>query len=499
MKLEYKAGALTEPGPMTAVLLEKDQADLSARPELAAFSGLIQPLIPRFKDGALKELPLKTEGGWLLLVSLGRAGPPQARLVEAAAAAVKMALNLGGRRLDLILPEAEGPKSPPEERAAAALELAALGGLLALYRPDGLKKSPPRLRPALTRLRLWGRDIKKPSALLRWAKVTAEAVCLARALGDEPGNLLYPESFARRAADLARTRGPETRKGLKVRVLDEKGLAREKLNLLLAVGGGSRRPPRLVTLTYQGAPARAAPPIVLVGKGLTYDSGGLSLKPAASLAAMHTDMAGAAAVLAVILAAADMKLPLNLAAILPLAENMPGGGAYRVGDVHLSRSGRSVEITNTDAEGRLVLAEALTLAGEMRPAAVIDVATLTGASAVALGSNCAGLFTDDDQLRAGLLAAAGAAGENLWPLPLLDEYEELLESQVADLVNAPAAAQGGAINAALFLRKFAPANCPWAHLDIAGPARTAKARPGFPVGASGFAMRTLLRYLAGRP
>jgi leucyl aminopeptidase len=236
--------------------------------------------------------------------------------------------------------------------------------------------------------------------------------------------------------------------------------------------------------------------VVLVGKGLTYDSGGLSLKPPASLAAMHTDMAGAAAVLAVILAAADLELPLNLAAVLPLAENMPDGGAYRVGDVHLSRSGRSVEITNTDAEGRLVLAEALTWAGEMNPAAVIDVATLTGACAIALGGNCAGLFTGDDRLRADLLAAAAAAGENLWPLPLLDEYEELLDSPVADRVNAPVAAQGGAVNAALFLRKFAPPGCPWAHLDIAGPARTAKARPGFPVGASGFAVRTLLRHLA---
>ena len=485
MKLEFKAGVLTEPGPMTAVLLE--EGDPGARPELAAVSGLIKPLMRRFKDGALKELPLKTAGGWLLLVSLGRgarAGTP-ARLVEAAAGAVKMALSLGGRRLDLILPE--GPKPTPEDR----LELAALGGLLALYKTDGLKSSP-RSRPGLTRLRLWGRDIKNGPELIRRAEATAEAVCLARALGDEPGNLLYPESFARRAAELARARG------LTARVLDEKGLAREKFNLLLAVGGGSRRPPRLVTLAYQGARSKAAPPMVLVGKGLTYDSGGLSLKPAAGLAAMHTDMAGAAAVLAVILAAADMKLPLNLAAVLPLAENMPDGGAYRVGDVHRSRSGRSVEITNTDAEGRLVLAEALTWAGEMRPAAVIDVATLTGACAVALGPNCAGLFTDDDRLRDSLLAAAGASGENLWPLPLLDEYEEFLESQAADLVNAPAAAQGGAINAALFLRKFAPAGCPWAHLDIAGPARTGKARPGFPLGASGFGVRTLLRHLAGR-
>ena len=488
MKLEFKAGVLTKPGPMTAVLLEEGQADLGDRPELAAVAGRISPLFPSFKPGFLKELPLKTEEGWLFLVGLGRppgasGGYPPARLVEAAAAAVKMALSLGGQSLDLILPELKSPLP------AEALELAASGGRLALYKPDRWKSSP-EARPTLARLRLWGQNIKNGAALVRRAEVTAEAVCLARALGDEPGNLLYPESFARRAVSLGRGRG------LKTRVLAGKDL--DKFKLLQAVGGGSRQGPRLVTLAYQGARSRTAPPVVLVGKGLTYDSGGLSLKPAASLAAMHTDMAGAAAVLAVILAAADLKLPLNLAAILPLAENMPDGGAFRVGDVYLSRSGRSVEITNTDAEGRLVLAEALTLAGEMNPAEVIDVATLTGACAVALGSGCAGLFTNDEGLKAALLASASAVGENLWPLPLLDEYEELLDSQVADLVSAPTQAQGGAVNAALFLRKFAPPDCPWAHLDIAGPARTAKARPGFPVGASGFAVRTLLRHLADR-
>jgi len=494
MKLEFRAGVLTELGPLTAVLLEEDPADLGGRPELAAVAGRIQPLIRLFRPGGLKELPLKTEKGWLILVSLGRRAAlgtgveiAPARLVEAAARAVEMALKLGGRRLDMILPgRLDDPAPSPED----TLELAALGGRLALYQPDRLKSSP-KARPSLAQLRLWGRNIKNGAELVRRAEVTAEAVGLARALGDEPGNLLYPESLARRAAALARVRG------LKVQILEEKGLARERYSLLLAVGGGSRRPPRLVTLTYQGARVRTSAPVVLVGKGLTFDSGGLSLKPRENLAAMHTDMAGAAAVLAVILAAADLKLPLNLAAILPLAENMPGGAAYRVGDIHLSRSGRSVEITNTDAEGRLVLAEALTKAGELKPAAIIDVATLTGACAVALGQNCAGLFANDDRLRTSLLAAAAAAGENLWPLPLLDEYEELLDSPVADMINAPAAPQGGAISAALFLRKFVPAGCPWAHLDIAGPARTAKARPGFSVGASGFAVRTLLRHLAG--
>jgi leucyl aminopeptidase len=224
----------------------------------------------------------------------------------------------------------------------------------------------------------------------------------------------------------------------------------------------------------------------------------MSLKPAASLDSMKTDMAGAAAVLAVTLAAAQLKLPVNLTAVMPLAENMPDGAGLRVGDVIAGRSGRTVEITNTDAEGRLILADALALAGEMKAAAIIDVATLTGACAVALGDRCAGLFTGDAALRDELTASAGDAGEHIWPLPLLKAYEKNLKSDTADCVNAPLVPRGGAINAALFLRKFVPAATPWAHLDIAGPGRTGTARPGFPVGASGFAVRTLLNFLGRR-
>ncbi|MGL4207819.1 MAG: leucyl aminopeptidase family protein, partial [Candidatus Adiutrix sp.] len=224
---------------------------------------------------------------------------------------------------------------------------------------------------------------------------------------------------------------------------------------------------------------------------------GISLKPAGAMEGMKTDMAGAATVLAVILAAAELKLPLNLVALMPLAENMPDGRAMRVGDVFTSRSGQTVEITNTDAEGRLILAEALTLAGEMNPAAIVDVATLTGACAVALGDLYSGLFCQDSTLRTKLLDAATLMGENLWPLPFVDEYEDNLKSETADMLNAPAVPRGGAIHAALFLRRFAPPNIPWAHLDIAGPGRAAKARPSTTIGATGATVATLIAWLKG--
>ena len=488
MKLQYQGGLPAKNVDEAAVFLfEEDGADLKKRPDLAVFKDIVGPLLKagQFKAKALATLPVKTARGWLFLVGLGALAKLRpAGLMEGAAAAVQMALARRVKQLDLVLPPANAAIGAEE-----ALELAAVGSRLALYKQTEFK-SDPGPEPSLALVRLWSeKGPAEGAAAVERGRVAAEAVCLARRLGDRPGNVLYPESFAAEAAALAKPLK------LKVKILDEKALAKEKMNLITAVGQGSVRPPRLVTINYQGGRAGEAP-VVLVGKGITFDSGGLSLKPAGSLEAMKTDMAGAATVLAAIIGAAEMKLPLNVTAVMALAENMPDGGAMRVGDVFTTRSGRTVEITNTDAEGRLVLAEALTWAGEMKPAAVIDVATLTGACAVALGDRCAGLFSDDGPLRESLLAAAGAAGENIWPLPLLDDYEDNLKSETADLINAHLVPRGGAINAALFLRRFAPKEAAWAHLDIAGPGRAGKARPGTTVGASGFAVRTLLRFLS---
>lgn len=485
MRMRFKSGKIEKTAADAAIFLFEGQNDLKNRPELEAVRDTVRPLLKdgRFKPSRLGELPLNADKGWLFLIGLGhedKADP--AAIIEASALAVKMALARNTRKLEIVPPPV--PSISPED----VLELAVVGAVLGLYSQTEFK-SDPGPKVVLEEISFLGEGLKNGSALIERARVMGEAVCLARRLGDQPGNVLYPESFAREAVSLAKPLK------LKVSVLDEKSLAKEKMNLILAVGRGSVHPPRLVTVTYQGA-AAGRKPVILVGKGVTFDSGGMSLKPSGSLEGMKTDMAGAAAVLAVILAAAKLKLPVNVVAVMPLAENMPGGDGVRVGDVIVSRSGKTVEVTNTDAEGRLILAEALTLAGEMKPATVIDVSTLTGACAVALGDGCAGLFTDDLSLRENLTAAAGSVGENVWPLPLLDEYESSLKSETADMVNAPGVPRGGAINAALFLRKFAAAGIPWAHLDIAGPGRTGKARPGYPVGASGFAVRTLLRYLA---
>ena len=484
MRLQYKAGFPAEPIKNLAVFLfEDDRADLENRPDLAAIRDIIAPLLKtgQFKPKALAELPVKLEKGWLFLAGLGaRPKLKPAGVLEGAALAVKMAEARCCQNLDIFLPETEAIT------AESILELAVCGSRLAAYQQTEFK-SEPGPPQSITGLRFMGSGaIKNAAAIMACGEATADAVCLARRLGDCPPNILYPESFASEAKALA--------KGLKVDVLDEKALKKERLNLIMAVGSGSARGPRLVTIKYQGNGNRR--PVVLVGKGVTFDSGGLSLKPAGSLEAMKTDMSGAAAVLAVVLAAARLKMPINLTAIMPLAENMPDGASVRVGDVITSRSGRTVEITNTDAEGRLVLADALTLANGMKPAAIIDVATLTGACAVALGDRCAGLFSDDEELRGQILAAAQAAGEIIWPLPLLAEYEESLKSETADMVNASGVPRGGAINAALFLRRFVDSAVPWAHLDIAGPARAGKGRPGTPAGATGFAVRTLLRFLS---
>lgn len=489
MRIQFKAGILEKSSGSAAVFLfEDDQPALANRAEAAAYKETIERLVKNkeFKASALAELSVKTHGGWLFLVGLGKAEDlSPGRMLEAGATAAKMAEARNLKELDLIMP---GLK---HLLPGDALEQAAVGCLLSSYRQGEFKSQAPPA-PSLKTVRLWSKQVKKGAEILKTAEISARAVMRARRLGDMPPNLLYPQSFADEAKSLLKDLD------IKIKLFDEKALTKQKLNLILAVGAGSSRGPRLLELKYQGAKKASDKAIVLVGKGVTFDSGGMSLKPAGSLEGMKTDMAGAATVLAVIAAASELKLPLNITALIPLAENMPDGGGFRVGDVLASRAGLTVEVTNTDAEGRLILADALALAAEMKPAEVIDVATLTGACVVALGDRCAGLFCDDGRLRNDILAAARQAGENFWQLPLLQDYEELLKSDTADMVSAHTVPKGGAINAALFLKRFAPKDSPWAHLDIAGPGRAAKASPGTPAGASGFAVRTLIKHLAAK-
>ncbi len=280
-------------------------------------------------------------------------------------------------------------------------------------------------------------------------------------------------------------------------MLDEEALAAEGMGALLAVGQGSARPPRLVALEHAPKGHEQDKPLILVGKGITFDSGGISLKPAANMQQMKCDMTGAAAVLAAIAALAEEDAPRRVIGLLACAENMPGGTATRPGDVVRAASGDTVEITNTDAEGRLALCDALAYAQKQwTPAAIIDMATLTGACAVALGTELAGLFCDDEDLAERISAAGGVGGENYWRLPLWQPYAEQLKSEVADICHT-GPREGGAINAALFLRHFVREGVRWAHLDIAGVDWNAKKTPLCPVGASGFGARTLLELARG--
>jgi len=340
-----------------------------------------------------------------------------------------------------------------------------------------------------------GLDAEQLAEGTRRGLAVADAVCLARDLVNEPPSALTPTRFAEVA-----TAHAEGRPGVTVEVWDEHRIADERLGGLLGVARGSAEPPRLLKFSYEPAePASVdgrVPHIVLVGKGITFDSGGLSLKTADGMVTMKTDMSGAAAVLAAIGACSELGVPVRVTAIAPTTENMPGGRAIKPGDVLTIRDGHTIEVLNTDAEGRLVLADGLTLARELQPDAIIDLATLTGACVVALGSHIAGVFGSDEGLIGRVRAASGRAGEGTWPLPLPDEYRSHIESEIADMKNVGKAGQAGAIAAALLLARFVD-GVPWVHLDIAGPARSDEDNGILAKGGTGFGVRTLLELLEG--
>ncbi|GAA3035139.1 leucyl aminopeptidase [Actinokineospora globicatena] len=320
---------------------------------------------------------------------------------------------------------------------------------------------------------------------LRVALVRAEAVVLARDLVSEPGSVLTPVAFADRAVEVARATG------LDCEVWDERRIAEERLGGLLGVAGGSRNPPRLVRLRH--LPDNPAAPIALVGKGVTFDAGGLSLKPTPQMIDMKADMAGAATVLAAMSALVPLSCPRPVEAWLPLTENMPTDDPMRIGDILRVRNGTTVEIRNADAEGRLILADALVLAGESTPAAIVDVATLTDAAAIALGRDITAVMGNNQPLIDAVLSAAVRAGEPMWPLPLPSRYQSQLDSSIADLVNYTTGVRHGtALLAGLFLQHFIPATTPWAHLDIQGTALTPTTHGEHPQGPTGTAVRTLI-------
>jgi leucyl aminopeptidase len=306
---------------------------------------------------------------------------------------------------------------------------------------------------------------------------------VARALSNEPGNVLTPREFAARAAKLARSAD------LKVEILDEKKIAGLKMGLLMGVARGSSEPPRLVVLRYDPKKAAHKAVLGLVGKGITFDTGGISIKPSENMDKMKDDMSGGAAVLCAMMAVAKLRAPVRCIGIIPATENMPGGRAMKPGDILTSAEGKTVEVLNTDAEGRLILGDAMWYARRLGVTHLVDIATLTGACVVALGKTTSGLFgrpaTWVEQVR----RASERAGDRSWPMPVFDDYKDLLKSEIADFTNTGGRA-GGAISAAVFLKEFA-GDLPWVHLDIAGTAWAEEAKPYQPKGATGVGVRTL--------
>jgi leucyl aminopeptidase len=371
---------------------------------------------------------------------------------------------------------------PTSLDSASAVQAFVEGVVLGAYSFDKYKsESTPS---AIKKVVLVGSGGRTWSAAAQTGASIAEAVCWARDLVNEPGGTLTPAEFAKAAVAMAK------RSGLKAIVHDEAAIKRLKLGGLLGVNRGSTQPPRLVELTYEPA-GRPTGTLALVGKGITFDSGGLSIKTGQGMMTMKCDMGGGAAVLGAMSAIAAVKPKVRVRAFVPMTDNMLGGDATRPGDVLRTRNGKTVEVLNTDAEGRLILSDALSLASEAKPDAIVDLATLTGACMVALGQSIAGLMGNDDAWVDQVRGAADRAGERVWPLPLPADYRKQLDSPVADMKNI-GGAYGGSLTAGLFLKEFVGDGIAWAHIDIAGPAFLEAEDGEHPKGGTGFGVRLLV-------
>jgi leucyl aminopeptidase len=387
---------------------------------------------------------------------------------------------------------AEAPKGARKLKAADLAANVAFGARLASYRFDKYRtKEKPEKKPRLADLSLHVKGAVAARRAFARLDAVADGVFFTRDLVSEPGNVIYPESLTQEARKLSKL-------GVKIEVLDEKKMGALGFGALLGVAQGSVHPPRLVVMRWQGGPKTGAKaqPLAFVGKGVTFDSGGISIKPSKGMEDMKWDMGGAGVVIGLMKALAGRKAKVNAIGVVGLVENMPSGSAQRPGDIVTSYSGQTIEVLNTDAEGRLVLADALWYCQEKyKPRFMVDLATLTGAIIVSLGSHHAGLFSNDDKLATHLKSAGSAVGEKLWRLPLGEAYDRAMDSKVADVQNISSGGGAGSITAAQFLQRFVN-DVPWAHLDIAGVTWSSKDAPTVPAGGTGFGVCLLDRFVA---
>jgi leucyl aminopeptidase len=423
--------------------------------------------------------PTGIKAGQLLVVGLGKREDLDTGVIYRAAASA--AKTLAARKRGTVAFLADGTWTTRQ------LEHAVAGSCVGMVGQDLYRKEKKRSRFGTT---VW---LAAPPDAVERGQQLGDGINLTRRLVNLAPEDMYPQAFAEEASAVA------GHLGIDIEVWDENRLAKENCGALLAVSRGSSRPPRLVIMRYRGPGRRdGAPELALVGKGVTFDSGGLSLKPADSMMGMKCDMAGAATMLGAIATIASLKLPVDVVAAMGLVENMTGPAAYKVGDVLTARNGVTIEVHNTDAEGRLVLADVLDVVRGLSPARIIDAATLTGACMVALGHDVAGLFTNDQASCDQLLAAAKVAGEPVWQMPMFRHYDAQIESDVADIKNVGDGRWGGAITAAKFLERFV-GSTPWTHIDIAGPAFADKPKPWCDGGGTGVMVRSLVELVRGSP
>ncbi len=494
LEIEFGPIALPEGGSLVIPVLAERGLGAEARRLDAATDGLLTRAMraSRFTGKREETLAIPVPAGLAVdRVLLVGAGKPE-RLEEPALAAVGgslvAALDRSGEEQAAVLVEpfaAEGV--PPIEPATQV----ALGARLRAYRFGRYKtRDKPEQLPSLARVTVMCAEPDVARRHFERLAPVAEGVHLARDLVTEPPNVLTPVGFAERCTALAAH-------GVAVEIFDAERIADIGMRTILAVAQGSAAPPRVVAMRHWGAANPEDAPVAFVGKGITFDSGGLSIKTAGSMEDMKWDMGGAAVVVGLMHALAKRRAPLNVVGLVGLAENMPSGTAQRPGDVVTSLSGQTIEVLNTDAEGRLVLADLLWYVQEVyKPRRLINLATLTGAVIVALGHEHAGLFTNDDDLASRLGAAGRAVGEQVWRLPLAEAYDKELNSEIADVKNISGSRDGGSIIAAQFLQRFVQAGVPWAHLDIAGVTWAKKDSALAPKGGTGFGVRLLDRYVA---
>jgi leucyl aminopeptidase len=489
IKADFRKFHQIEADALVVTVYEGEKADEGALRELDERSGgLISQVIEsdemRGRQGDMVYIhnPGEIQARRLLLVGAGKREEFSFDTVRRVAGSAARFLRSKGVRSMAVLRRSQ---LDVERSAQAAVE----GVLMGLFEPD-MYKTQEKEERWIERLILVAAFPGSEDELARGVergRIVGEAVNFARELSNEPSCVLTPSELAERAKETA------NKFGLDIDVLDEARMRELGMGALLGVARGSDEPARFIVMRYWPETAKDAQSVALIGKGITFDSGGISIKPAEGMEKMKYDMSGAAAVLATMRAVAQLKPPINVLGLMPATENMPSGRAYKPGDVLRSMSGKTIEVINTDAEGRLILADAITYAKRLGATRIIDLATLTGSVSIALGTVYAAILGNDESFIEEVRQAARQVGERLWPLPMDEEYRELIKSDIADIKNS-AGRYAGTITAAWFLREFAE-EVPWVHLDIAGTAWENERKPHMAKGPTGIGVRTLINYI----